>query len=38
MSYVAAGYAVTAVTLGLYALRVVVRSRAIARLRQQRWP
>ena len=36
MSYVLAGYAVTVATLGLYALRVVLRGRALARLSQER--
>ncbi len=31
MSYVVAGYAVTLATLGLYAVRVVMRTRALAR-------
>ena len=39
MSYVLAGYGVTVATLALYALRVVVRSRALARDgRHQPWP
>lgn len=35
MTYVVAGYAVTVVTLGLYAWRVASRSRALARRSRQ---